>query len=186
MSTETTFENNFFLDDEEYSFLKKNRDPVIKWILFFIASIATIFVFLIIVYLFMIGGPFFAEVSLDEFLLGTNWLPSNDEYGALPIIVDTLLVTFGAIIIALPFGLMTAIFIAELAPPKLRKFLKFSVEILAGIPSVVFGFFGLRGKDFSSGTKLHGQEHGREDNQRKDQYRRRSLPSGDERHALRL
>ncbi|MFW9989065.1 MAG: phosphate ABC transporter permease subunit PstC [Candidatus Odinarchaeota archaeon] len=143
MSSETIFENDLYIFDENYSYLRKNRDPMIKWILFFIASIATIFVFLIIIFLFVIGGPFFAEVSLAEFLLGTNWLPSNGEFGALPIVVDTLLVTFGAIVIALPLGLMTSIFIAELAPPKLRKVLKFSIEILAGIPSIVFGFFGL-------------------------------------------
>jgi len=143
MSTETIFDDNLYIYNEDYSYLKKNRDPIIKWILFFIASIATIFVFLIIVFLFITGGPFFAEVTLAEFLLGTNWLPTNGDFGALPIIVDTLLVTLGAIIIALPLGLMTAIFIAELAPPKLRKILKFTVEILAGIPSVVYGFFGL-------------------------------------------
>ena len=140
MSTETTFENNLYICNEECSYLKKNRDPIIKWILFFIASIATIFVFLIIIFLFVTGAPFFAEVTFTEFIFGTNWLPSNEEFGALPIIVDTLLVTLGAIIIALPLGLMTAIFIAELAPPKLRKILKFSVEILAGIPSIVYGF----------------------------------------------
>ena len=143
MSSETAFENDLYIYDEEYSYLKKNRDPLIKWILFFIASIATIFVFLIIIFLFVIGGPFFAEVTLEKFLLGTNWLPTNGDFGALPIIVDTLLVTLGAIIIALPLGLLTAIFIAELAPPKLRKILKFTIEILAGIPSIVFGFFGL-------------------------------------------
>ena len=143
MSTETVLQNNLYINDEEYSFLKKNRDPLIKWMLFFIASIATIFVFLIIIFLFSIGGPFFAEVSLIDFLFGTNWLPTNGDFGALPIIVDTLLVTLGAIIIALPLGLMTSIFIAELAPPKLRKIMKFSVEILAGIPSIVYGFFGL-------------------------------------------
>ena len=143
MSTETLFDDKLYFYDEDYSYLKKNRDPIIKWTLFFIASIATIFVFLIIIFLFITGAPFFAEVSITEFLFGTNWLPTNGDFGALPIIVDTLLVTLGAIIIALPLGLMTAIFIAELAPPKLRRILKFTVEILAGIPSIVFGFFGL-------------------------------------------
>ncbi len=143
MSTETVFEDKLYIHNEDYSYLKKNRDPIIKWILFFIASIATIFVFLIIIFLFITGAPFFAEVTLTEFLLGTHWLPTNGDFGALPIIVDTLLVTLGAIIIALPLGLMTAVFIAELAPQKLRKTLKFSIEILAGIPSIVFGFFGL-------------------------------------------
>jgi phosphate transport system permease protein len=143
MSPETVFDEKLLIYDEDFSYLKKNRDPIIKWTLFFFASIATIFVFLIIIFLFIEGAPFFGAVPLNEFLFGTNWLPSNGDYGALPIIVDTLLVVMGAIIIALPLGLATAIFIAEIAPPKLRKILKFSVEILAGIPSIVYGFFGL-------------------------------------------
>ncbi len=141
MATETVYDQ--ILYKEDLSYLKKNRDPIIKWTLFVFASIATIFVFLIIIFLFINGAPFFAAVPLNDFLFGTNWLPTAGDFGALPIIVDTLLVTFGAIIIALPLGLATAIFIAEIAPPKLRKALKFTVEILAGIPSIVYGFFGL-------------------------------------------
>ena len=143
MATETIFDEKFFLQDEHLSYLKKNRDPLIKWILFAFASIATVFVFLIIIFLFINGAPFFVQVPLDEFFFGTNWLPSAGDFGALPIIIDTLLVTLGAIIIALPLGIFTAIFIAELAPPLLRKILKFTVEILAGIPSIVYGFFGV-------------------------------------------
>jgi len=143
MAAENIYDKKSLVYDEDFSHLKKNRDPIIKWTLFFFASIATIFVFLIIIFLFIEGAPFFGAVPLNEFLFGTNWLPSNGDYGALPIIVDTLLVVMGAIIIALPLGLATAIFIAEIAPPKLRKILKFCVEILAGIPSIVYGFFGL-------------------------------------------
>ena len=77
------------------------------------------------------------------FFFGTNWLPGSGFYGAFPIFIDSLLVTFGAIIIAIPLGIFTAIFIAEIAPPLVRKILKFSIEILAGIPSIVYGFFGV-------------------------------------------
>lgn len=143
MATETVFDEKIFFQDEDLSYLKKNRDPLIKWILFAFASVATVFVFLIIIFLFVNGAPFFVQVPLDDFFFGTNWLPSAGDFGALPIIIDTLLVTFGAIVIALPLGILTAIFIAELAPPLLRKVLKFSVEILAGIPSIVYGFFGV-------------------------------------------
>ena len=143
MATETIFNEKFFFQDEELSYLKKNLDPLIKWVLFAFASVATVFVFLIIIFLFINGAPFFVRVPLEDFFFGTNWLPSAGDFGALPIIIDTLLVTLGAIVIALPLGILTAIFIAELAPPLLRKILKFSVEILAGIPSIVYGFFGV-------------------------------------------
>lgn len=143
MSTETMINESLYLVNKEFSYLKKNRDHYIKWTLFAFASIATIFVFLIIIFLFINGAPFFVSVPLNEFFFGTNWLPGAGDYGALPIIIDTLLVTLGAIIIALPLGILTAIFIAELAPPVLRKILKFIVEILAGIPSIVYGFFGV-------------------------------------------
>ena len=143
MATETIFDGKIFIQDEELAYLKKNRDPLIKWILFAFASIATVFVFLIIIFLFVNGAPFFVQVPIEDFFFGTNWLPSAGDFGALPIIIDTLLVTFGAIVIALPLGILTAIFISELAPPLLRKILKFSVEILAGIPSIVYGFFGV-------------------------------------------
>ena len=129
--------------EKQFLHSKKNTDIYVKMVLFVFASLATMFIFLIIIFLFINGVPFFVAVPLKDFLFGTNWLPGAGDYGALPIIVDTLLVTFGAIIISLPLGFLTAIFIAELAPPKLRNILKFCVEILAGIPSIVYGFFGI-------------------------------------------
>jgi len=143
MTTELVNERNLYLNNNDYIYLKKNRDPYIKFALLIIASVATIFIFLIIIFLFSYGGSFFLEVSLYEFLFSTNWLPSSEQFGAFPIIIGTFLVSFGSIIIAVPIGLATAIFIAEIAPPKLRKALKFTIEILAGIPSIVFGFFGI-------------------------------------------
>jgi phosphate transport system permease protein len=143
MSNETVFDNKLYLLHDDFSYLKKNREPYIKWALFGFASIATLFVFLIIIFLISEGAPFFAAVPLQEFFFGTNWLPDSDFYGAFPIFIDSILVTFGALIIAIPLGIFTAIFIAELAPPLLRKILKFTIEILAGIPSIVYGFFGV-------------------------------------------
>ncbi|MBN1800796.1 MAG: phosphate ABC transporter permease subunit PstC [Candidatus Lokiarchaeota archaeon] len=143
--TEVITGDYFFTDDMDYSYLTKNRDPYIKTLLLGIASLATVFVFMIIFYLFYMGGEFFLEVPLDEFFSGTIWLPNETQkmYGALPIIVGTILVTFGSVIISIPLGLATAIFIAEIASPRVRKALKFIVEILAGVPSIVFGFFGI-------------------------------------------
>jgi len=142
MASETSLEEKFFIEQFKPIELK-DRDKQIKILLFVFASLATIFVFLIIVFLFSSGLSFFGEVPLTDFLFGTNWYPSAGFFGAAPIIIGTFLVTFGAIIIAVPLGLATAIFIAEIAPPKIRKILKLSVEILAGIPSIVYGFFGI-------------------------------------------
>ena len=142
MASEATLEETFLIHKFEPRKLK-DRDKLVKILLFIFASLATIFVFLIILFLFTSGISFFGEVPLTDFLFGTNWYPSAGFFGAAPIIVGTFLVTFGAIIIAVPLGLATAIFIAEIAPPKVRKILKLSVEILAGIPSIVYGFFGI-------------------------------------------
>jgi phosphate transport system permease protein len=85
-------------------------------------------------------------VSIKDFLLGKEWYPTSvpvSEYGVLPLILGTLWVTFFAIILALPIGLITAIYLAEIAGNRQRRFLKPVIELLAGIPSVVYGFFGL-------------------------------------------
>lgn len=121
------------------------KEAVITKVLLICAAFATIVVFLIIFFLFYQAGDFFQKVSLFEFLFTNNWRPTYEPegYGAFAIILGSFLVTFGAVLIALPLGIFCAVFISELAPPKLGKFLKGSVEILSGIPSVVFGFFGL-------------------------------------------
>ncbi|MCK9156015.1 MAG: phosphate ABC transporter permease subunit PstC [Paludibacteraceae bacterium] len=86
------------------------------------------------------------NVSLSEFFLGKEWFPTAvpaAEFGILPLLLGTLLVSFGTIAIALPFGIAVAIYLAEIADPRIRKFFKPIIELLAGIPSVVYGFFGL-------------------------------------------
>ncbi len=101
-------------------------------------------VFVLLVFLFLIreGAPAFVEVSLRN-LFGQRWYPTFALYGILPLIAGSLLVTLGAVVIALPLGLATAVFIRELAPPWLREVLKPVIEVLAGIPSVVLGFLGM-------------------------------------------
>lgn len=89
---------------------------------------------------------FFREVSVKEFLTGTRWTPrfsGQESYGVLPLVTGTLWTTAIALLIAVPFGLGAAIYLSEYAPPRVRKVLKPVLEVLAGIPSVVYGFFAL-------------------------------------------
>jgi phosphate transport system permease protein len=100
-----------------------------------------IFVVMIFVYLMREGLPSFSEVSLSN-LLSSRWYPIENYFGLLPLI-GTLLVTIGASLVAVPVGICTAVYIAEIAPHWAQEILKPFVEILAGIPSVVLGFFGI-------------------------------------------
>jgi phosphate transport system permease protein len=103
---------------------------------------AILFVLMIFVFLIRAGAPAFLEVPLGE-MLKIRWYPVEDYFGLAPLILGSLLVTIGAAAIALPLGLATAIFIAEVAPGWAREILKPFVEVLAGIPSVVLGFIGM-------------------------------------------
>jgi phosphate transport system permease protein len=103
---------------------------------------AIVFVGLIFLFLIREGGPAFFQVSPAD-LLAARWYPIEAHFGLLPLILGSILVTLGAAVIALPLGLATAIFIAEIAPRWAREILKPFVEVLAGIPSVVLGFIGM-------------------------------------------
>ncbi|MDO8683085.1 MAG: phosphate ABC transporter permease subunit PstC [Armatimonadota bacterium] len=105
--------------------------------------LAIIIVILIFVFLLRDGLPAFKYVSAGKFLAGINWYPLSGIFGSLPLILGSLWVTLGAIAIALPIGLACAIYIAEVAPVPVREILKPTIEVLAGIPSVVIGFIGL-------------------------------------------
>ncbi|MFP5213192.1 MAG: phosphate ABC transporter permease subunit PstC, partial [Acidobacteriota bacterium] len=100
------------------------------------------FVLLIFLFLLKEGAPVFHEVSLDN-LFGTRWYPTFDLFGTVPLILGSALVTIVSILIALPLGVATAVFVREVAPDWAREFLKPMIETLAGIPSVVLGFFGM-------------------------------------------
>ena len=100
------------------------------------------FVALIFLFLVREGFPFFFEVSPGN-ILGTRWYPTFDLFGTLPLILGSILVTVVAILIALPLGVATAVFVREVAPSWAREILKPLIEVLAGIPSVVLGFFGM-------------------------------------------
>lgn len=115
------------------------------WIWFICAIFAVLTVAFILGYLLINGYPAFIQIGLLEFLFGMQWSPTGTPptYGIFPLIVGTILVMAGAMAIAVPLGIASAIFISELAGPRLRAIIKPAVELLAGIPSVVYGFFGL-------------------------------------------
>lgn len=109
------------------------------------ASVAVISLLLIIGFVFYKGlRPFIVEgYSFWDFIFGTQWIPSANKYGILPMIVASLGATIGSLLIGVPIGILTSIFIAEIAPKKVAKFMSSAVELLAGIPSVLYGVFGL-------------------------------------------
>lgn len=109
------------------------------------ASVAVISLLLIIGFVFYKGlRPFIVEgYSFWDFIFGTQWIPSANKYGILPMIVASLGATIGALLIGVPVGILTAIFIAEIAPKRISKIMSGAVELLAGIPSVLYGVFGL-------------------------------------------
>ena len=101
------------------------------------------FVILILAFLVNEGAPLFWQVPLSS-LLDTRWYPTFDLYGILPLILGSLFVTFLALVLAVPLGVVTAVFVREVAPAWARDILKPLIEVLAGIPSVVLGFIGMR------------------------------------------
>ena len=105
------------------------------------ASIAL--VAMICVFLFGNGLPTIFKIGVTDFFFGQTWRPNNDLYGILPMILGSAYVTLGAIVVGVPIGILTAVFMARFCPESMYKFLKPAVELLAGIPSVVYGFFGL-------------------------------------------
>ncbi|SOC43329.1 phosphate ABC transporter permease subunit PstC [Ureibacillus acetophenoni] len=111
----------------------------------FCALLSVISLLLIIGFVFFKGiNPFVAEgYSFINFLFGDDWVPSEDQFGIFPMIVASIYATIGALIIGVPIGLFTAIFLAEIAPKKVAKIISPAVQLLAGIPSVLYGVFGL-------------------------------------------
>ena len=109
------------------------------------AAVSIIALFLIFLFLFINGFPAFMEYGVFNFLLGRNWRPGDipQSFGILPMIMGSLYVTIGAVILGVPIGIFTAIFLAFMCPKPLYKILKPAVTLLAGIPSVVYGFFGM-------------------------------------------
>lgn len=124
---------------------RRAREGIVHWVTLGCASVSLLALGLITVYLFREGFPVFRTVSPGDFLSGVEWYPTSSppEFGILPMIAGSALVTLGALGVAVPLGVAVSLFIGEVAPFALRDPLKVAVELLAGIPSVVYGFFGL-------------------------------------------
>ena len=111
---------------------------------FFIAACASVLaVALICIFLFANGIPAMKEIGFGKFLTGQMWRPKNQIFGIFPMIIGSLYVTAGAILFGVPVGILTSVFMAHYCPKKIYRPLKAATELLAGIPSVVYGFFGL-------------------------------------------
>lgn len=120
-------------------------EAIIRAILVAAAAVSLFTTFGIVISVLIPSLEFFAEIPLTEFLFTTTWTPlfANPEYGVLPLVMGTLVITLIAIAVAIPLGLGSAIYLSEYASPRARKVLKPTLEVLAGIPTVVFGFFAL-------------------------------------------
>lgn len=119
------------------------RENAMRAVFLLAACVSVLAVALICVFLFANGVPAIREIGAAGFLLGRRWKPGNGLYGIFPMILGSLCVTAGAVVTGVPVGLMTAVFLSEFCPKKLRGLFRPAVSLLAGIPSVVYGFFGL-------------------------------------------
>ena len=119
------------------------REGVARVLFATAAALSIAAVALICLFLLVNGVPAMAKIGLPEFLFGMTWRPANDLFGIFPMIVGSLYVTAGAIVVGVPGGLLTAVYLSRFARGRVGSFLRSGVELLAGIPSVVYGFFGL-------------------------------------------
>lgn len=123
--------------------VRERQDRTLKWI-FRITGLLVILVLMGIFFMLLYNSAsFFGSFSPLDFISGSQWNPSFEQYGILPLIVSTLLVTLGAMVIAIPLGIGTATFLADYCPPRLKAILKPAIEMLAAIPSVAIGFLGI-------------------------------------------
>ena len=123
--------------------MKTGKEEIMRLVFLLAACASIALVAMICVFLFGNGLPTIGKIGVTEFFLGETWRPNNDLYGILPMILGSAYVTLGAIVVGVPIGILTAVFMARFCPDSIYRFLKPAVELLAGIPSVVYGFFGL-------------------------------------------
>jgi phosphate transport system permease protein len=119
------------------------KEHFVKWVLIAFALSSLLFLFLIFIFILAEGLPLFHKIGLKNIIFGFKWAPTKGSFGIFPMIVSSFLVTFGALIIGAPLGLSCAIYLSEYSGKKLKLFLKPALELLAGIPSVVYGFLGV-------------------------------------------
>jgi len=120
-----------------------NKEKMMQAVFFTAACASILAVALICIFLFANGIPAMKEIGFFGFLSGETWKPGNNIYGILPMILGSIYVTAGAVVVGVPIGILTAVFMAEYCPKRIYKPLKAATELLAGIPSIVYGFFGL-------------------------------------------
>lgn len=125
--------------------MKTRKERLTEWLLAGISTLSILSMAGIVLFLLLDGLPFFKDYPLTDFLFGLNWYPTDDpmEFGILPLIVGSLTVMALATVIAVPLGVATAIYLSEVAKPGMRRIVKPFVELLAALPSVVIGFFGM-------------------------------------------
>lgn len=123
--------------------LQKFKEISMKIVFTLCAYVSILAVLIICIFLFTNGIPTIGKIGTSNFLFGTTWKPLENLFGIFPMIVGSIYVTAGAIIIGVPIGILCAVFLAKFCPKKLYKIFKPAVDLLAGIPSIVYGFFGL-------------------------------------------
>lgn len=123
--------------------MKQLKERGMKTVFLLAACTSILAVALICIFLFLNGFSAIGKIGVADFLLGRQWKPLNDIYGIFPMIVGSIYVTAGAMLIGVPIGLLCAVFLAEFCPPAVYRIVKPAVDLLAGIPSVVYGFFAL-------------------------------------------
>lgn len=123
--------------------MKKFKEVLMKIVFLIAACVSIISVVLICFFLFSKGIPAISKIGVTEFLLGKQWKPSSDLYGIFPMIIGSIYVTAGAIIVGVPTGVLCAVFMAKFCPKSIYSVLKPATELLAGVPSIVYGYFGL-------------------------------------------
>lgn len=123
--------------------MQKVKEGIMHALFLICACVSILAVVLICVYLFASGVPAIGEIGVTDFLFGTKWKPSSGYYGIFPMIIGSILVTGIAVIIGVPIGILCAVFMSHYCPKKLYRFVKPAINLLAGIPSIVYGFFGL-------------------------------------------
>jgi phosphate transport system permease protein len=119
------------------------REKTLEFIFMACALAAVVGVLLVFIFVTVKGFPIIQKVGLANFLLSTDWTPSQGKFGIMTLIIGSFLVTIGALALGAPTAVMTAIFLSEIAPKRVKRMVRPAVELLAGIPSVVYGFFGL-------------------------------------------
>jgi phosphate transport system permease protein len=124
---------------------RRQKEKLIKAIFFVFALISVVILGLIVFSLFREGLPLFKKVNIYDFIFGLEWYPTADPplFGIFTLIVASIIVTIFATLIAVPLGVLSAVYISEIAPQVIKEILKSSIELLAGLPSVVLGFFGM-------------------------------------------